>query len=179
MKAILSEIPLGKWRTKIGLVLRQAWFINGCFFNSEVWSGFGNKDLHDLEVIDHEILKAVIGGQAKSQTEMLYLETAQTPIKNIISARRLLYLHNILHRQDGELVKDIYIAMKESPLKEDWIHLVNKDKLDLDLNLSDEEISNLSKYKFKRIVKLKMKKLTLNQLETIKEGHSKETHKTY
>ena len=176
MKAILSEIPLGKWRTKIGLVLRQAWFINGCFFNSEVWSGFGDKDLHDLEVIDHQILKAVIGGQAKSQTEMLYLETAQTPIKNIISARRLLYLHNILHRQDGELVKDIYIAMKESPLKEDWIHPVNKDKLDLDLNLSDEEISNLSKYKFKIIVKLKMKKLTLNQLETIKEGHSKVKH---
>ena len=76
MRAVLSEIPLGKWHTKIGLVLRQAWFINGCFFNSEVWSGFSESDLHDLEVIDQQILKAGIGGQAKVQSEMLYLETA-------------------------------------------------------------------------------------------------------
>ena len=128
MKAILSEIPLGKWRLRTGLVLRQAWFINGCFFNSEVWSGFSESDLHDLEVIDHQILKAVIGAQAKVQSEMLYLETSQLPIKNLISSRRLLYLHNILSRQDSELVKQIYMAMKESPLKDDWIHLVNKDK---------------------------------------------------
>ena len=125
MRAILSEIPLGKWRTKIGLVLRQAWFINGCFFN------------------------------------------------------RILYLHNILRRQDSELVKNIYIAMKESPLKDDWIHLVNKDKLDIDLNLSVKAISKLSKYQFKRIVKLKIRKFILNQLINIKEGHSKIKHIRY
>ena len=106
-----------------------------------MWSGFSEYDLHDLEVIDHQILKAVIGGQAKVQSEMLYLETAQLPIGSIMSVRRILYLHNMLRRQDSELVKNIYIAVKESPLKDDWIHLVNKDKVDIDLNLSDEAIS--------------------------------------
>ena len=32
MRAILQDIPLGNRRTQIGLILRQAWFINGCFF---------------------------------------------------------------------------------------------------------------------------------------------------
>ena len=132
MRAILSEILQGKWRTKIRLVLRQAWFIDGFFFDSEVWDGICEVDLHDLEVIDHQILKAVIGGQAKVKSYMLYLETAQIPIRNIMSARRLLYVHNILRRQNSKLVKYIYIAMKESPLKDNGVHLVNKDKLNID-----------------------------------------------
>ena len=36
MRAILRDIPLGFRRTKIGIVLRKAWFINSCFCNSEV-----------------------------------------------------------------------------------------------------------------------------------------------
>ena len=52
MSAMLQDIPLGKWRTGTGIALRQAWFINGCLFNSEVWLGFSPQDLHDLEVIE-------------------------------------------------------------------------------------------------------------------------------
>ena len=36
MSALLREIPLGCRRTQIGIVLRKIWFINGCFYNSEV-----------------------------------------------------------------------------------------------------------------------------------------------
>ena len=36
MKAILQDIPLGKRKTQIGLTLRQAWFLNGCFFATPV-----------------------------------------------------------------------------------------------------------------------------------------------
>ena len=140
MGAILRDIPLGNKRIQTGLILRQAWFINSCFFNSEVWCGFNDKDLSDLEVIDHKILKLATGGQAKIPTEMLYLECAQIPIKNVLSVRRLSYLHNILRREDNELIKQIYFAMKENPLKEDWIHLIEKDKSELDINLSDEQI---------------------------------------
>ena len=113
IRAILKDIPLGNKRNQIGLLLRQALFINGCLVNSEVWTGYSENDLKDLEVIDHQILHVITGAQAKVPTEMLYLETAQIPIKSVISARRLLYLHNILKR----FHKKIYSAMKEDPLK--------------------------------------------------------------
>ena len=32
--AILTDVPLGKYRTEIGLQLRQAMFVNGLLFNS-------------------------------------------------------------------------------------------------------------------------------------------------
>ena len=103
------------------------------------------------------MLRLVTGAQAKSPTEMLYLETAQIPVKQVISSRRLMYLHNILKQQDEELIKRIYCAMKESPMKDDWVINVEKDLNELGINLSDEEIFKLTKSQFKLIVKAKIR----------------------
>ena len=63
--ALLSEIPLGSRRLDIGLALRDAWFVNGILFNSELWSSYAEKHIKDLETIDHMILWSIIGAQAK------------------------------------------------------------------------------------------------------------------
>ena len=173
MRALLRDIPLGSFRTQIGLVLRQAWFIIGCFFNSEVWSGYTDSDLSDLIVIDHQIMRLITNCQAKVPVEMLYLETAEMTIQSIISVRRLLYHHEILYRSDSELIKQIYCAMKEAPLKDDWVHLVLKDMSNISLNLTDSQIAQLSKQEYRKLVKTKVRKYCFNNLETIKSGHSK------
>ena len=61
-------------------------------------------------------------------------------IEGVISVRRLLYLHEILSRNESELIHEVYIAMKEAPLKDDWYHLVRKD-ID-NLNLTDNQSQN-------------------------------------
>ena len=48
--------------------------LNGCLFNSEVWSGYSQQDLHDLEVIYHKVFRFIIGAKAKVLSEMLYQE---------------------------------------------------------------------------------------------------------
>ena len=176
MRAIIRDIPLGRRRTEIGLVLRQAWFLIGCFLNSEVWSGYSDRDLKDLKVIDHNILRLITGAQAKVPSQMLYLETAQLPIINVITVRRLLYLHTILTRHDTELIKQIYSAMKDDPIKGDWIHIVQKDMMDIDLNMSDDSISKLTKEDFKKIIKEKVRKSAFIELEKVKQDHIKVKH---
>ena len=109
MRAILRDIPLGCRRTQIGIVLRKAWLINSCLGNSEVWCGFSENDLHDLEVLDHQILRLITGSQLRVPVEMLYLETSQVPIKDILSVRRLMYLYELLSRDQNELIYQIYI----------------------------------------------------------------------
>ena len=64
-------------------------------------------------------MRLILGAQAKVTTEMLYLETSEIPVKNVISVRRLVYLHTILKRHDDEITKKVYVAMKENPLKYD------------------------------------------------------------
>ena len=45
IRAILADVPLGRYKTEIGLQLRQAMFVNGVLFNSEVWQGLNSTDL--------------------------------------------------------------------------------------------------------------------------------------
>ena len=90
MRVILNDIPLGKRKTEIGIILRQEWFITGCFFNGEVWTGTKDADLKALEVIDHSILCLITAAQAKVPVEMLYLETSHLPILNVISVKKII-----------------------------------------------------------------------------------------
>ena len=175
MTAILSDIPLGKRRTEAGIELRHAWFLNGCLFNSEVWSGFTEQDLHDLEVIDHQILRLITGSHQKAPVEMLYLETAELLIKSVIIVRRLLYLQTILKRHKKELTSKVYFAMKEEPLKGDWIMKVKEDFLSLGTTFEQEEetLTKISKEELKRYLKEKIRSYTLEHLESMKLGHEK------
>ena len=179
MRAILQDIPLGNRRTQSGLIFRQAWFINSCFFNSEIWTGVNDNDMKYLTTIDHKILRLITGAQAKVPSEMLFLETSQLPITNIIALRRILYLQNILIRRGDELVKRVYCAMKSSPLKGDWCSIVAQDMYNIGLNFSDEEIGRMSKTAFKTIVKKKMRQHVLDELNTIKSGHTKVKYSVY
>ena len=90
-----------------------------------------------------------------------------------MASRRILYLQNILKRNEGELVKLVFYAMKNSPLKGNWSTTVFEDMEQISLAPCKEEISQMSKTAFKTIVKTKMKRHVLDELNTIKGGHIK------
>ena len=73
------------------------------------------------------------------------METAAIPIDYILASRRINYLHNILTKEDSELVKRVYIAQKNNPAKGDWCHTVKMDMELIILNMSDCEIISMPK----------------------------------
>ena len=113
IKSLLNEIPLGTRRTEIGLALREAWFINGCLFNSEVWFNTAAQDIQKLEIIDNQILRHILGAHSKVPIEFLHLETGTLDISSVMAVRRMCYLQTILKRHESELVKRVYNSMKK------------------------------------------------------------------
>ena len=80
---------------------------------------------------------------------MLYLETAELPVKSVISGRRIKYLQTVLKRHKEELIYRVYSAMKEKPCKGDWIEKAMEDLKDIDMSLSNEsEIEQMTKSEF-------------------------------
>ena len=63
-------------------------------------------------------------------------------IEQIISCRRMFYLQTILKREDKEITKRVYQVQKNSPLKEDWLKLVEGDFKTLGLELNETLIQN-------------------------------------
>ena len=58
---------------------------------------------------------------------MLYLETQVLHITYLVSIRRFSYYQNIFKRQRDEIVKKVVVAQKISPIKGDWVKLVEED----------------------------------------------------
>ena len=99
----------------------------------------------------------MLGAHAKTPLEALYLETNSVPIRFILKSRRIMYLHNILQRNQSEMVRKIYELQKRNPCHGDYYEIVRDDMLSLDLNLSEDDISKMKKQTFKAIVKVKVK----------------------
>ena len=55
--AILEDIPLGRYKIEIGLMLRQSMLLNGILFNSEAWHAITEKDIKALENVDEHLLR--------------------------------------------------------------------------------------------------------------------------
>ena len=125
--AILTDVPLGKYRTEAGLQLRQAMFVNGVLYNSETWQGLGTTDLTILENIDHQLIHIICDEHAKTPVEFLYLESGCLQLKNMVSMHRIMYLHHILNISDSELIKRVFSAQREIPTPGDFVELVKSD----------------------------------------------------
>ena len=171
--AILTDIPLGHRRFQIGLELRQALWINGILHNSEVWQELNDKDKKELNKIDHCVLKLITGSHAKAPTEQLYLETASISVTQIISVRRMIYLQTIIQRTEGELIRNIYEAMKADPLPGDWYKLVQEDFKLVNLDLNEDQILNMNPTQYKSIIKEKMRDAAFIILKESQAGHEK------
>ena len=90
-----------------------------------------------------------------------------------------MYLHHILRRPDKELIHKFYKAQALKISRGDWAETVSNDKIEINLQMDDLEISKLSKYKFKNILKKKIMKKAFDDLKIMKEGHSKMSNIIY
>ena len=170
---ILDVIPDAKKRIQMGLLLRQAWFVNSMLVNMEAWHNVLQKDTDVFIKLDHYLIRKIIGTHSKAPSEMLYLETSSIPIDFILASRRINFLHNILTRPSHELTRRIYEEQKANPVKGDWCTIVERDLEMVGITLNENEISSKSKCEFKSIVKKLIKSATFAAMQSLKLGHTK------
>ena len=61
-------------------------------------------------------------------------------------------MHNILTKPKSELISKVYEVQKSVFTRNDWYNLVNENRNELGIPFTDEEISVMSKDRFKAIV---------------------------
>ena len=113
--AILSEFPFGNKKIQVGLMLREAMFLNGVLHSSEAWHGISTTQIAQIEIVDHQLLRTILSAHAKTPTEFPYLETGALPVKSVMSSRRLNYLKHIHMQAEHELIKRIFQAQRDEP----------------------------------------------------------------
>ena len=121
-------------------------FVNGVLYNSETWQGLGSTNLTILENIDHQLMHFICNGHAKTAVDFLYLESGYIPLKNMVSMRRIMYLHHLLNISDHELIKRVLLAQRENPTNGDFPELVKPDLHSIGEALDERTIVSKAKF---------------------------------
>jgi hypothetical protein len=173
----MQQFPtnFGEKYFEIATTLREAELMNGMLTNKEVWYGIKQNEMDQLEEVDKLLLRRILGAPDSACIESLYLELGLIPIHIMINARRVNYLHNLLKLKEKEMLSKVFNAQWKYPGKDDLKTQVQKDLLDLNIDLTIEERKRKSPGSFKRLVKLKTKEYTLDHLLKIKENTAKWT----
>ena len=153
--------------------MRNGMLLSSMLTNSEVWYGMKEKHYEQLEEVDHYLLRKFLNGHSKTPKETLHLETGTLPIRYVIKQRRINYLHHLLTRDKKELISKVFFAQKRRTSSDDWVESVFKDLKDIKIDITEDTIATMKKFRFKKCSKNKVKEAAFDYLQNIKEKHSK------
>ena len=90
----------------------------------------------------------------------MMLHLAICPIRYLVKKKRIIYFHHLLKCDDNNLAKSVLIKQMEDPSRGDIYKDIEKDLKDLRIDtLSNDEIQDMSKNEFKRLVNKKTKEI--------------------
>ena len=147
--------------------------LSGILTSCEIWNNISDKHYTLLEQCDEYLLRGIMKAHSKTAKEFLYLDCGVQPIRFTVQSRRLMYLHHLLTRDKDELISRVYFSQLRRPGKKDWAVLVEKDLVEVGLNLSHTQIKGMKKDSYKDLVKKKIKDCAFEYLQNIKISHSK------
>ena len=101
------------------------------------------------------------------------MEAGAIPIRFIIASRRLIYHHNILRRENNELVKRIYQEQVRNPTKGDYSELIKDDFKIINEVQDDVKIQNTNTNQYKTHIKKCIRAAAFQYLTRKQATHSK------
>ena len=177
--ATLEELCLGPYYFQSAMLLRNSEFLSTLLTNGETWFNLNKKDIDSLESADEALLRSILAAHSKTPKEMLYLALGATPVRYVLMSKRLNYLKYIINEDDGTMLKECFKAQHQEPTKGDWVTTVLADMEHLNINMTFDEIKNVSVNSFKNIVKKQIKIKALEYLQQCQQSHSKSKHVIY
>ncbi len=152
---ILETIFFGKYYFEVALILRSSLLLSSILLNSEAWVNLSEKDIKILEQTDEILLNKILECDSNTSNVFKYLELGIYPVRFEIMKWKIVFLQYILKQKKDSMIFQVFKATCDSPIKNDFMEVCNKYLKILDINLSLEDIENLSSWRFKRLVKTK------------------------
>ena len=149
---ILNGVFFGPFYFEVLMLLRETLFMSVITHNLEVSFNLTDADLKLLEDLDLQLLRGCLLLGRKSSRCLIFLELGLTNVSFIIKKKRVMYLFNLLTCDDTSLVSQVFREQAKKVERNSWTHRVIKDLEELEIGLSFEQISQMSKQQFKSIV---------------------------
>ena len=134
-------------------------------YASECYYNLTENEIRRIERIEERYLRKIFQTPKTCPIVQLYLEFGQWPARFEIQKMRCLYLKNILSQKEHSQIFMFFKLQKESPIKGDWVSTVMKDLSDLRIYETMDEIKEMSRNKFKNLIKSRIEVNALDYLQ--------------
>ena len=173
MDSMLNRMSLGHNYFEIGLVMRDTMLVSKLVYNSEVWYNVSDYQISKLEQIDEMWMSKLFCLAKSAPKEGIYIETGKMPIRFIVMIRRLMYFWHVLNKNENELVNRFLSAQQIWTGSQDWISQVRKNMSEINLKLTDKQITEMKNEDFKKLVKTRVEIFAISYLKKLQSKHSK------
>ena len=95
-------------------------------FGTEALVNLGLDDIKKLEAKDEDLLRSILDSGRNTTKLLLYSELGVTPIRFLVSMRRLLYYHYIKNLDDKSTLKNMIELTEQYPTTGDWASCVQE-----------------------------------------------------
>ena len=160
----LEELKLQKYYFECGIIFLHVILRSSILYACETYYYLKENQIRQLERIEEGYLRKLFQTTTGCPIVQLYLESGVIPARFAIKKARLMFLKSILEENPNSMIHRFITLQIEQPTKGDWISSCQQDLIDLDINLSFEEITKISKYQLKKQIKESISKKAFEYL---------------
>ena len=175
--AMCTEMSLGYQLYSITKLLHQSMFINGTLVNMETWPHCTNKRIEMFEKTEQSLFRKILCAHSKTPIECLYLELGIIPLRFHLMSRRIMYLHNVMQRDSGDLVRQIVLCQMETLRDGDFFAQTKNNMNYLQIEMTD--LTEKTTSQFREVVRKKINEKAFEYLIEKAANHSKVNESCY
>ena len=170
----LNSLNLMKYYFECSIIFLNVMLRPSILYACETYYNLSEYQIRQLERIEEDYLRKVFKTLRSCPIVQLYLEAGHIPARFEIKRLRLLYLKNILQQDPSSMIFKFFELQVTNPTRGDWASACFNDLKDLRINESLEEIKQMSKMKFNKMVKERINENALNYLTQKQQRKGKE-----
>ena len=125
--------------------------------NAETWCNITMAEETQLTKHHHKILCIVFGQKKSTPYYGIIAETGIWPYKDVITYKKLMFLHNLTHSDDNRVAKQIVVKQHQDKDETSWYGELQEKAKGLDLDIGIKEVQKWPKSTWKKKVKEKIK----------------------
>ena len=149
----LESLNLKQYYFECALIFLNVMLRSSILYACETYYDLKELEIRQLERIEETFLRKLFKTSRGCPISQLYLEAGHIPARYEAKRMRLLFLKYILNENPESLILRFLKMQFQNPTRGDWASTCVKDLEDLNIDLSLEDIENMSKSKYNNEIK--------------------------
>ena len=171
----LQNLQVGKYYFECGVILMKSLLRTSILYSAETFYNLNEKEIRELEQIEEDFLRQLLGTQRGCPIPQIYLELGIYPARFELMKSQILFYHYIINQKEDSFILKFLISQKENPTnKGEWCCVVQSSMEYLNINISDDEMRHIKKQKLKKVLSDRINEKSLNYLLGIRGSKGKE-----